>query len=423
MQISPEFGFVAEAAQASKPRRFLLLQGVCSPFFSTLAAELRAAGHYVHKVNFNGGDVAYWRGAPATSFRQHLEMLPSFIADLYERLEITDQVLFGDCRPVHRVAVQKARLCEVRTHVFEEGYFRPHWITLERDGVNAYSHIPRSAQWFREAAERLPEVRIQTPFSTQFGFRAVHDVAYHLASLVNPLLYYGYRSHAPNAAVQYLGYIGRLPKLKYREIQDSALIEALKEKNGALYLLPLQLDNDSQIRHHSRFANMAAVMRKVIRSFSLHAPSDARLLIKNHPLDLGLAGHEGTARNLARQFGVEDRVYFIETGNLDRILDGASGTVTVNSTVGSVSLSHGCPTHCMADPIYNIPGLTFQGDLDDFWKADTRPDATLFNCFRKTVIHAAQINGGFYSDEGIRLAARNAVPRLVAVRSPLEVLS
>ena len=164
-------------------------------------------------------------------------------------------------------------------------------------------------------------------------------------------------------------------------------------------------------------------MRHVMRSFAFHASPQARLLIKNHPLDLGLAGHAKTSVRLAKEFGISERVDFVETGDLALILQLASGTVTVNSTVGSVALGAGCPTVCLADPIYNLPGLTFQQGLDAFWQAAVPPDAALFSAFRRTVIHAAQIHGGFYSSAGIELAVAGAVPRLQAEISPVEVLS
>lgn len=423
MKISFEHGFVARARRPRKARVFLLLQGVCSPFFVRLADQLEAEGHRVFKVNFTVGDSLYWPGRAAWAFRGNPTDLPQFLAAKYRDYGITDQILFGDCRPVHLPAVREAKLHGVRTHVFEEGYFRPHWVTLERGGVNAHSRLPRDPAWFIEAAARLPEVFPRAPFVSSFAVRALHDVAYHLAGALNSLLYSGYRSHAPdNAAAQYLGYAKRLPMLNVHAQRDQKIIHELLQRKQPYFLLPLQLDGDAQIRHHSRFDNMAQVMRDVLLSFAHHAPDDAHLLIKNHPLDIGLANHGKTAHALAREYGLCGRVHFVETGDLERLLRGASGMVTVNSTAGSVALGEGCPTVCLADPVYNVPGLTFQEGLDNFWHESPRPDANLFHSFRKTVIHSAQVNGGFYSAAGIALAVANAVPRLVAERSPLEVL-
>jgi hypothetical protein len=159
-------------------RRFLMLQGVCSPFFMRLADRLQVEGHRVFKVNFNVGDRAYWGLRPAAAFRSRLAALPEFIDALFARHGITDQILFGDCRPVHEPAVRLARERGIRNHVFEEGYFRPHWVTLEREGTNANSRLPRDAGWFRRTGARLPDRARGAPFSASFWKRAAHDVAY-----------------------------------------------------------------------------------------------------------------------------------------------------------------------------------------------------------------------------------------------------
>ncbi|MDQ7990018.1 MAG: capsular biosynthesis protein [Candidatus Dactylopiibacterium sp.] len=424
MRIIEGVGFAARAGALWKKRNFLMLQGVCSPFFARLAARLEAEGHRVFKINFNAGDAAYWRGRRALSFREPVEHLPAYLAEQYRKLDITDQIMFGDCRPVHRPAVIGAEARQIRNHVFEEGYFRPQWVTLERSGVNAHSLLPRDPAWYLASASRLPALKKRTAFAAPFSLRALHDVLYHAASLPNPLLYPGYTTHAPiNAAWQYAGYLKRLPLLRlYHQRRDARVLHELARQQGKVFLLPLQLDGDAQIQVHSDFAGMQDVMRRVMRSFAVHAPADAHLLIKNHPLDTGLTDHGARARSLARELGIRRRVHFVETGDLTDILKFTAATVTVNSTVGSVALAAGNPTIALADAIYDLPGLTFQNDLDDFWHAGEAPDETLYRAFRKTVIHATQIHGGLYSGEGIAFAVENALPRLVCERSPLDVL-
>ncbi len=60
--------------------------------------------------------------------------------------------------------------------------------------------------------------------------------------------------------------------------------------------------------------------------------------------------------------------------------------------------------------------------LDGFWRETPSPDLELFSRFRRCVINATQINGGFYCAHGIALAVENAAHVLTAERSPLEVL-
>mgnify|MGYP000376653451 CR=1 FL=1 len=407
----------------SEKRTFLFLQGVCSPFFARLADKLKADGHQVYKVNFNVGDCAYWGRRHSWCYQRPVAELKGFLDEKYRQFNITDQVLFGDRRPVHRSAVDHAEIYDIRTHVFEEGYFRPYWLTLEREGVNGHSLLPRDPDWFWDVGKGVPNYNNGTPFPSPFCLRALHDVAYHVAGALNPVLFSKYQTHAHVAApLEYMGYVNRLPRLRFHASKDKAVIDDLVRKKVPFYVLPLQLSSDAQIRDHSRFNDMPEVIEFIMQSFALNASGDARLVIKNHPLDMGLVNYAKLVNAFSRQFDLLGRVHYMETGDLNALLHHAQGTVTVNSTVGSVALSFNCPTISLSDPIYNLPGLTFQGSLDDFWQERAQPDAELFRRFRNTVIHTTQVNGGFYSPKGIDLAIENSCEMLESKKTHLEDL-
>lgn len=404
-------------------RSFLLLQGMCTPFFSLLGQALREKGHTVHKINFNGGDSLYWSGGGDIPYRGGLGGIDAFYQEVFERVAPTDLVLFGDCRPLHIPARTLANLRQIRTHVFEEGYFRPYWITLERNGVNARSLLPRDPDWYRHAGEKVPKYENGDPFESSFLIRACHDVLYHIGNLQNPLRYPGYRTHAQvTAPVEYCAYLRRAASLPRRHRIDAQVIESLATRRRRFWLLPLQLNSDTQIRDHSPFDSMTEVIEKTITSFARHARSGDLLLIKNHPLDTGLCNYRKQVSRIAHAFDLGNRVIYLETGHLPTILNHASGVVTVNSTVGGSALVHSRPTIALASAIYRMPGLTFQGSLDDFWTNAEPPDPVLFQNFRNVVIHATQINGGFYSRPGMKMGIRHSVERLLRQQSPLEDL-
>ena len=402
-------------------RKFLFLQGVNSPFFPALADRLKADGHQVFRINFNVGDTVFWGTRPAWAFRGAIDTLPDFLQTKIVAHGIGDIVLFGDRRPIHLPAIALARQQRIRTHVFEEGYFRPHWVTLERAGVNANSLLPRTADWYRHVGAGLPDYGSGKPFAATLALRARHDMVYHSFNFWNPLLFPRYRTHRPLiSAIEYLGWGKRFSLMPLYEARDRNAIANLMGGTQPFYLLPLQLDSDAQIRDHSPFNNMAEVIELVMNSFAHHAAAEARLVIKNHPLDTGFVNFRALIARLARQFNLHGRVDYLESGNLDILLSRARGLVTVNSTVGLSSLAFDCPTMTLSNPIYNLPGLTFSGQLDEFWRHGIGPDAQLFRCFRNTVIQATQINGGFYSPAGIAMAVANSVDVLCAEQSPLE---
>lgn len=404
-------------------RNFLFLQGPCTPFFARLADRLRAQGHRVLRINFCAGDAAYWGARAALNYRGRAEHLRDFLDAVYRRHGITDQVLFGDRRPVHRPAVAHGEACGVRTHVFEEGYFRPFWVTLEREGVNGHSLLPRDPDWFREVGKSLPEPREPVAFHSPFRVRAFHDVAYHLAGSLNPAFFPRYRTHAPvTAPAEYLGYLKRFSMLRLIRAREHGRVRALLESGRPYFVLPLQLNSDAQIRDHSRFEHMGEVIEYVLESFARHAPGEACMAIKNHPLDMGLMDYRRIVHHCERRLGLAGRTVYLEDGDLIALVRHARGVVTVNSTAGIVALEQGVATATLSDPIYNLPRLTFQGALDDFWRSPTPPDMALFGCFRRAVMQATQINGGFYCRTGMVLAAHNAGRVLTAQRSPLEAL-
>lgn len=405
-------------------RRFLFLQGVCSPFFSSLGRALSEGGHTVTKVNFNAGDSWYWNNGNKITYRRSADELPDLYRNLLDDQGHTDIVLFGDHRPVHRPAIELARSLGTRIHVFEEGYFRPYWITLERDGVNALSKLPRDPGWYRRASSNIPDYGNGTPFKSSFLVRAWHDVVYHSAGLRNPICYPGYRNHAPvTAPKEYSSYIFRSMAMRRAHKRDTQAIQTLIYSRAPFWLLPLQLNSDAQIVEHSPFRSMDHMLEKVLSSFARMCRPDSTLVIKNHPLDTGLVDYQKLIAMHCEHLGLPlHRVLYLESGPLPALLNYARGVVTVNSTVGGSALVHGRPLIALGKAIYDMPGLTFQGHLDDFWRYTRRPDASLFRAFRNTVIHTTQINGGFYSKPSIEMSVRHAIPQLLSKRSRLEHL-
>jgi capsular polysaccharide export protein len=136
-------------------------------FFARVADALHSAGAAaVHKINFNGGDWWFFR-KNAVNYRGSLQEWPAFLTRYLERHEIDVVVLFGDCRPIHRVAVREAARQELPCWVFEEGYIRPNYVTFERHGVNGYSELPTDTAFYAD----LPSSMSAPPSAGQPGWR------------------------------------------------------------------------------------------------------------------------------------------------------------------------------------------------------------------------------------------------------------
>lgn len=402
---------------------FLFLQGVATPFFSKLEEALADKGHSVLRVNFCGGDWLFRKYLSPRSehidFTGKPENLPEFYEDLFRTRNITDIVLFGDTRPVHLSAIEMAKEKNINIHVYEEGYFRPNWITLDQGGVNANSSLSKKPEWFLDYVEKNSDVleksKMNKTSPVSITVRAWHDIRYHLANLFLKPKYPHYKTHRPEkASKEYWGWIQRMPSLKfYFNDKSERMIKQLLDSNKVFYVLPLQLDADSQIRVHSPIKSVTDVILTTLKSFANQAPQDSVLVIKLHPFDPWFIDYPEVIRETARAYDIdESRIMYIEAGNLIPLLNKANGTIVVNSTVGTLALSHNCPVIALGSAIYDMEGLTFQGDLDDFWMSAKKPNINLYNAFRSTLIELTQINGNFYNEVGMDLAVENSLIHL-----------
>ena len=393
-------------------RNFLFLQGPHGPFFFRLGEALAQIGHGIHRINLNGGDQKDWPG-PATNFGDKPGVWPLFFDKYVTEHGITDVVLFGDCRPLHRAAHGMARLRQVRIHVFEEGYIRPDYVTLELDGVNGNSNLSRDPEWYLEQAAGLPPVPNHPPVASSFGRRAREAMAYNTATFLARLTFPHYRNHRPLSSWgEGIFWLKRFARAKAERQRSAGMLAAIEGK--PYFCFPLQLDSDHQIRTHSPFGNMSVAIRYVIESFARAAPADHLLVIKQHPLDAGMINWRRFIADESAKSGIADRVLFVEEADIAPMVAQARGVVTVNSTTGTLALREQVPTAVLGHAVYHIPRITHQGTLDDFWRNPVAPEAEVYDAFCRVLVNRCLIHGGFLSDVGLSYLVGGAVARLTA---------
>jgi capsular polysaccharide export protein len=381
------------------------------PFFSRLARRLREEGALVSRVNFNGGDVVNWREGGALAYRGTPDDWPAWLADHLDSLEATDIVVFGDCRDAHRAARLVADRRGLRFHVFEEGYLRPDHVTLERGGVNGHSSFPRSLRAIDLLANRLGRPDPVASVPGYFRHRALQAAFYYGAAWLSAPFFPHYRSHRQASPMrEALGWVRRFLR---RGAEKSKSTRALTLLAGRpFFLLPLQLEGDSQLRFCSPFASMREALGLIIASFA-SAPPEAMLLVKMHPLDPGIVSWRKIVADVATEAGIADRVVFIERNDLPPLLRAARGVVTVNSTVGPLALAEGKPVIALGDAIYRVPGVTADCSLETFWHAPPPPDSANVALLRRGLLAKCLVNGGFHSEEGLDRLIQGSVDRLL----------
>lgn len=396
-------------------REFLFLQGPPGPFFRGLGEELARRSHGVHRINLCGGDRYDWPDG-AIDYRGMMRDWPLFFDRYVQKHGITDLIVYGDCRPMHQRALRLARLRGVRVHVFEEGYIRPNWMTLEREGVNGHSTFERDPHAILAAAKWLPDLPDLPSITASFGRRA-RDSYWHYHHVVTGRLRFPfYHTHRRGLIVlEGFGWMLRFSRSKRRARQAAETLTAVAGRK--YYLFPLQLTGDYQIRAHSPFLSMRMATDYVLESFARNAPPDALLVVKEHPLDCGFLNWRRFLRRRARRLGLGERVVHIDGGDLQHLAQGAAGMVCVNSTSGTLALEVGIPVIVLGDAVYDVPGITHQGPLDAFWSRPERPDSHLYHAFKKLLHARCLVRGGLASESANQTLIENSVERLLSDES------
>lgn len=387
-------------------RVFLFLQGPHGPFVRCLASSLSQLGAIVHRATFNALDEAEWRNAgPLHRFNDDADRFHGWLIQRIQAHGVTDIVLYGDTRPMHRIAIEIARKHGIETHCLEEGYVRPSWITYERQGANGNSRamsisLPRMAQALGTPTEPSSEAPAGWgDYRQHLWFSAV----YHARCLI-PSRRYGrrYRHRGESLERECAWYAWRAlmtPAIWFwRTLRQWALLRSDK----AFHLVLLQLSFDASMQDHSDFGSTSEFVERVIAAFAEGAAEDEYLVLKAHPFEDGRERLGKVIRALAAQQGVGQRVIFINGGKkLAQLLDRSRTAVTVNSTAAQQALWRGLPVAALGRAVYRKPGLASEQDLVSFFRQPRRPDPRSYWLLRQFLMETSQIRGSFYANVGI----------------------
>lgn len=378
-------------------KNILFLQGPMGNFFKKLDNTLRQRGATTYKIGFNPGDWYFSNKDNYIPFKNKKEAWEAYIKDFFITHKIDKLFLFGDCRYYQAKAIKAAIELDIDIYVFEEGYVRPHYITMEKFGVNDYSHISRDLNFYKSLKEINNTTAIHAHQSKLK--MTMSAVTYYLISNILYKRYPYYKHHRDFSAIKelYYGLRGVWRKLIYPLYES----KYLKEIEGALhkkyFFIPLQTHNDFQILQHSEYRSIEKFIIEVLESFSKHADNKTWLLFKHHPVDRGRKNYKNFILDQARLLKVENRILVVHDIHLPTCIKHAKGTITINSTVGLTSIGYNIPTLTRGNAIYDIEGLTCKGmDLKTFWKTPKEPDEVLYHKFREHLIETTQLNGSFY---------------------------
>lgn len=395
----------------------LLLQGPVGPFFARLQDHLDASGWDTIKVQFNAGDCLFHGAGRQVLFSGPLERLSAWLEALLTEFGPTVILLFGDQRPIHKVAAEVASRLGIAVVSFEEGYLRPHYITVELGGNNALSSL---RNW------HFGGRRMNAPSPRVIDKRVLYRMswlasAYYLALRIGALRFRHYRHHRSRSICREMVLWTRnVFRKQTRRARNQELVGRLTSTlSGQFFLVALQVHDDLQLRSHGRGWTLERMIETAISTFAQGARRQDHLVFKAHPLDRGHYSCERIVTRLARVHGIGDRVHCVCDGNLGLMSTSSRGMLTINSTAALTSFRHAKPVFALGASFYEP--LTANGQdnsaqaLKSFWRSPPRLRAG-WRTFRAEIIQRSQVNGSYYLADEIEATCRRVelrVARLV----------
>ncbi len=441
--------------QSLAGRRFLIVTAPFGPFGRALAEQLTAEGASVARMLFNAGDAAYWRRSGAQPYTGDVRRWPARLAKMVQDQDLTDLIVFGEGGPYNQAVLSQAKKLKalanearasagaapspssaqaasargasgsgpaeggaangghpLRIWVLENGYFRPDWITVEENGVNASSGLPRDRKSYEPP---IPEMLPTRAVGRILPHHVINISLYHAMQPFGRLVFSRYvYPYTQSPWLQFAGHVRRYLSLTFRSKSqsDAQVIRA----RGPFFLACLQREGDAQLLRYSHYADNTAFLAEVLTSFARNAPAEARLVIKNHPLDPGLVDLARMTHVLAVERGIADRVDFIDGGNLAALCRASSGMVVNNSSAALSALGFSTPVKVLGEAFFDIDGLTDQQPIDGFWTAPRPPEDDLFLRFKAHVINRTQVNGNYHEPRARKHTARALARRFAAAR-------
>ena len=400
-----------------KDAHFLFLQGMQSSFFKRVGDNLTAKNCRVSRINFCLGDWLFWSGKNSVSFRGRISDWKDYIDSFLDANGVTDIILVGEQRKYHDAAIIAAKERGIRVVATDFGYLRPDWIAIELNGMNGSSLLPRNIEQIHQINNNLSQVDLGPVFDDGEIKRILCDLVYSFSTLVDVLFfpYYVQSDMRPQPAKGLFYSFIKWGKLLINYSSTKKFVDLVGEGETSFFLFAMQLEHDFQIVKYSHYNDLIEPIEEVVYSFSKLGNNESKLIFKNHPCYLGIRNWEVIIAQLAMKYGIDDRVYFIDGGvSLDKLLKNCSGLVTVNSTSGLRSLQLGCPVKSLSSAIYSMPGLTFQGDLDDFWEKPIKPDQNNVAAFVNVIASKLHVRGLFFNEPGMSGGIRDFADKLVS---------
>lgn len=380
----------------------LILQGDWEGGLSNVALDLMATGKSVTKVVFHAGDWIYkWQKVPTIDFDSPLEAFEGWLRNYIKQNGVDCLILYNQYRPYNQIGWDVAKELDIECLVFELGLLRPDLCSIYSRELNHFSYL--ASRWDDMLSEKGVPAKAEKPAqlaTMSTPCKMTQFAIYYTFSRLTAKFARRYRHYKDQRSLSFrhhlmAGIRGAL-RFQGREKQSRFNKIFAGRWSGKYYMIPLQVHTDSQITQRSNFKSIDEFICLVADSFIKHAPTDTKLVFKVHPMDRGYEDYRGLIKSLQTKLGGRHRIFYLDRIHLPTTLDHARGCVTINSSVGLSALIHDTPTMTLGKAAYGLKGLTYQGELDQFWTQHGKADKTHVKNFVRLLKLTSQAQGTLY---------------------------
>lgn len=374
--------------------RVLLLQGPIGNFFNEFAKYINQKGGIVHKIHFTYAEKLFYRQTNTFLYKQTLREWPHFFIRFVRKYKINKVYLMNDSRPYHRSIVKICHNMDIDMYAFEDGYFRPGFITLEPFGVNGNSHFSKYGY--------DDEINIEHVSVLQMNLKPkrLSRILFSLISNFNFILSKNYQPYRPiNSFYWSVRLIRSFIEYKINKRKDSKQIKLISDDRESykIFFIPLQVFDDTQIIYHSKFKDTYEFILEVLAAFASLNSRDFRVIIKQHPGDRGAINYRNFIKKKAKSLGLEKNIFFNVSTDANKIINISDGLILINSTLGINALLKGKSVYCAGSSVYedlcsNNGIIEF---LEKILNKDQKNDQSNIELLHQ-LKNATQIKGGFY---------------------------
>ena len=375
----------------------LFLVGPIGTFFARFSDYLENNNIRTYKILFPLHEYGFSQSR-IIKYDQDIKVFKDFLRQTIIKYEIKHIFMYGNVLIPHKQALDLAKELnfvgkDIKTHIFELGYLRPNFVTLENDGINYNSSLIKSSKFYskQDSYSVLPVPKKHARLRIRKIWKTISFINH---SFKNYKIVE--KDHKLQPKPIYIWFQIKGFFLKYFFFFTEYKLKNYLLRNK-FFLVILQVSTDSQLTEGSDIKDNKKFIYEVIKEFAEAKRNDINLVFKHHPRDRGYTNYHNEIRNLANEFGVSNNVFYIHDYYLSKLFQNSNcmGTVLINSTVGYQSLYHSVPVKALGITPYNIKGLSDQKDLASFFKNPSPVDKLLFNKFYKYILENSQINGNF----------------------------